>query len=122
MKSWEKRLLGAARELDEGRRETLVAFAEFLSQRLGDEAGEEELPEPLDIPRPDSESVVKAIKRLSATYPMLDKSRMLDETSTLMAEHTLQGRAADEVITDLERVFERHYTRLIERKQNEGGT
>lgn len=122
MKSWEKRLLGAARQLDEGRRETLVAFAEFLSQRGEDDAGEDELPEPLDIPRPDSESVVKAIKRLSATYPMLDKTRMLDETSTLVAEHTLQGRAADEVITDLEVVFERHYTHLVERKRNEGGT
>ncbi len=120
MKGWEKRLLGVARELDEGRRETLVAFAEFLSQRAGDMAEEAEVPAPLDIPRPESESVVKAIKRLSATYPMLDKSRMLDETSTLMAEHTLQGRDADEVITDLEVVFERHYTHLVQRKQGDG--
>lgn len=117
MKDWEKRLLGAARELGEGERETLMAFADFLSQRAGAEAETEEVVAPLDIPRPEKESVVKAVKRLSATYPMLEKSRMLDETSTLMAEHTLQGRDADEVITELEWVFERHYTHLVERKQ-----
>ena len=42
-------------------------------------------------------------------YPMLDRERMLSETSGLMAAHTLQGRAAKEVIDDLEAMFERHY-------------
>ncbi|MFP4695984.1 MAG: Crp/Fnr family transcriptional regulator [Thiohalospira sp.] len=109
MKEWEKRLLGAARELEAGERETLIGFAEYLGQR-----GEQEqrpAPEPLDIPRPEKETVVKAIRRLSATYPMLEKAKMLDETSSLMAEHTLQGRDADSVIDELETIFYRHYER-----------
>ena len=122
MKGWERALLGAARQLDDGQRDTLVAFAEFLAGRAEAEAGEAEPAAPLDIPRPEKESVVKAIKRLSATYPMLDKSRMLDETSTLMAEHTLQGREADEVITELEVVFERHYTHYVRRVRGDDGT
>jgi hypothetical protein len=111
MKDWEKRLLAAARELEEGERETLIGFAEYLGQR--GEKEERPTPEPLDIPRPEKETVVKAIRRLSATYPMLEKAKMLDETSSLMAEHTLQGREAESVIDELETIFYRHYERHV---------
>lgn len=121
MKDWERALLNAARRLDEGQRETLTAFAEFLAGRAEAAAEPTELSKPLDIPRPEQESVVKAIKRLSATYPMLDKAKMLNDTSTLMAEHTLQGRDADEVITELEVVFERHYTHYVSRRTGDDG-
>jgi len=111
MKDWEKRLLAAARELGESERETLIGFAEYLGQR--GEQEERPTPEPVDIPRPEKETVVKAIRRLSATYPMLEKAKMLDETSSLMAEHTLQGREADSVIDELETIFYRHYERHV---------
>jgi hypothetical protein len=52
------------------------------------------------------------MKRLSATYHMLDKSKLLNETSALMAQHVMQGRPAHEVIDELEVVFELHYRRL----------
>jgi len=40
---------------------------------------------------------------------MLDKSKMLDETSALMTEHIMRGRAAVEVIDELEKAFSRRY-------------
>lgn len=100
--------------LDEQDRSSLLAFAEFLVQRRGSQPAEAEsaAPEqPRAISRPDSESVVGAIKRLSKTYYMLQRSDMLDETSSLMTAHVMQGRSAKEVIDDLERVFAEHYRR-----------
>lgn len=102
----QKSLLECFRCLPDADRETLVAFAEFLVERAG--------PAPMDtqpkpIPRPDEESVVGAIKRLSETYPMLDRSRMLHETSALMAQHVMQGRDAIEVIDELEIAFRRQH-------------
>lgn len=108
----QQRLVGLYRGLPEAEREMLLAFAEFLAAR----AGREDLPvpEPEVIPRPQDETVVKAMKRLSSTYPMLDKARLLNETSVLMSQHMLQGRDAREVIDDLEEVFARHYRGLCE--------
>ncbi|MEA3410950.1 MAG: Crp/Fnr family transcriptional regulator [Pseudomonadota bacterium] len=99
--------------LSPGDRETVIAFVEFLLQRSeegpSDDAGDTPAAVPLDIPRPAVESVVKAIKRLSATYPMVEKSEMLNETSSLMTQHLVQGRRASEVIDDLEAMFSAHF-------------
>ena len=109
----EKELQSLWRSLDEADRHTLLSFARFLGERSsGSEAGP--VPPPAEVPRDENESVVGAIKRLSATYHMLDKSKMLNETSSLVAEHTLQGRPREEVIEELEVIFRRHYQRLIE--------
>jgi len=90
---------------------SLLDFAAFLTTRA---EPEEVVPLTLqNIPRPDNESVVKAIKRLVATYPMLDRSEMLNETSALMTEHVMQGRDATEVIDDLETVFRTQYERSV---------
>ena len=97
----------------EGRR-TLLEMAEFLAQRYPAQAPAM-LADPEPIPRPESESVVKAIKRLSASYHMVDKSKILHETSSLMSQHVMQGRDAREVIDDLEVLFERHYRKMVER-------
>ncbi len=91
-------------------RETLLAFAEFLVQRGAATQPPHRGPrEPIPMPRPATESVVGAIKRLSKTYEMLDRGPMLNETSALMSAHVLQGRPANEVIDDLEALFARHY-------------
>ena len=50
-----------------------------------------------------------AIRRLVRTFPMLDRKRLMAEASQFMAQHALEGRAAREVIDDLEAVFARHY-------------
>ncbi len=65
--------------------------------------------EPLDIKRPDDESVIKAIKRLSETYPMVDKDNILHPISDLMTAHMIQGREAEKIIDELEDVFLKEY-------------
>ena len=59
--------------------------------------------------------MVKAIKRLSTTYFMLERTQMLDETSSLMMSHVLQGRDAESVIDELEVLFEKHYQQYLNR-------
>ena len=97
--------------LDDQNRETLLAFAEFLSARdsVDGKLEDEGVKEPKPIDRPQQESVVKAIKRLSETYYMLERERLLDQTSSLMMSHVMQGRDADAVIDELEIVFAEHY-------------
>lgn len=122
MSELEENLLKLFRALSVADQASLLAFAEFLHGRAGavprvPVAREpapvpEPIPEPIDIPRPEAESVVKAVKRLAQTYPMLDKSKMLNDTSALVMQHVIQGRDAVEVIDELEIVFQRHYERL----------
>lgn len=90
--------------------EQLLEFAEFLYVRHAAVVAAPLLPQ--EIPRPAQESVIKAIKRLAATYPMLDRGKMLHETSALMTQHVVQGRDAVAVIDDLEALFRQHYARL----------
>lgn len=108
----EKRLREILSELPEAQAAALLEYAEFLAARY---SGPKEFTTPLNIPRPPEESVIKAIRRLGATYPMLDRSKMLNETSSLMTQHVLQGRAAAEVIDELESMFKRHYEKLVEK-------
>lgn len=106
----EKALLERFRRLPAAERRSLLDFAEFLAGRAAPAAA---VPaEPLAIPRPGEETVVRAIKRLRATYPMLDPRKLLHETSHCMTQHVVQGRPAVEVIDELERVFSRHYAKL----------
>jgi len=113
----EARLIEFFRRLPAAQAEQLIEFAEFLATRHAIEPAATAI-EP--IPRPAQESVVKAIQRLAATYPMLDRRKMLNATATLMAQHVMQGRAAAEVIDELEIVFRRHYEAL-EGTKGEGG-
>ena len=101
------RLADIYTSLDDEARRSLIDYAEFLASRCEPE-------ETVDIeikhlPRPDEESVVAAIKRLSDVYHMIDRSKMLHETSGLMGEHLMQGREASEVIDDLEVLFQKYY-------------
>ena len=110
----ERHLTQLYRGLDEASRLTLLRFAEFLGATgkdggAGALAQRPALAEPNLIARPPVESVVGAIKRLSQSYPMLDRRRMLDETSILMAAHVLNGRPSRDVIDELEALFARHY-------------
>lgn len=92
----------------------LLDYAEFLVSKYPFSI--ESLGEPEIIPRPETETVVGAIKRLSLSYPMLDKKHMLHEVSGLMAEHVMKGRPAIEVIDELEIVFEQYYRKAIDEK------
>lgn len=111
--SVEKRLYNIVKQLSAADQQTLLAFAEFLQTRAPISVSLE----PQIIPRPPQESVIAAIKRLSRSYPMLDKAKMLDQTSTLMTDHIMHGRGVVEVIDELEKLFLQHYQTLIDERK-----
>ena len=114
----QQKLLKLFNRLNSEKQKQLLDFAEFLNQKQTDvdESADKSsvnstgpLDEPVLIPRPEEETVVAAIKRLSKTYAMLNKDDMLHKTSDLMSEHILKGRSAPEVIDDLELMFTEYY-------------
>jgi len=107
----ERRLLRQFRALSEGKRSSLLDYADFLLNRELPDAPEVPVL-PLPIPRPDKESVVKAIKRLRETYPMVDRAKILHDTSACMTKHLVHGKPAAEVIDELEALFQNHYQAL----------
>ena len=106
------RLQEIAGALSREDQQALLAFAEFLGARA--ERSNIMIP----MPRTDEETVVAAIKRLSAQYPMLDEAKLLDPTSQLMSEYILRGRKAAEVIADLEKLFDAQYQTLSQREHS----
>jgi hypothetical protein len=117
----EARLLAAFRALGAPDRHALQVYAEFLALRRPAAAADGEAIDdgtaaaPQPEARPDGETVVMAIKRLTRSYPMIDRRKLMGPTSLLMSQHALQGRAATEVIDELELVFERHHHEITGR-------
>lgn len=106
-------LIAAFDRLDQAQQDALMDFAALLAAR-GDgspAAVTRRVPEP----RPADESVVAAIRRLTRVYPGAERRRLMGPVSMLMAEHALQGRAAVEVIDELEAVFERQHVKTARR-------
>ena len=122
MDAAEQQLIRIFRRLDAADRATLYAFGEFLAQRGGAvvepppapaAAEPGVIPDPEPIERPASETVVGALKRLSRTYPMLDKSQMLSATSDLIRPRASQDVSqAAGAIDALEEIFREHYRQL----------
>ncbi len=98
-------LLAVFEGLEPRQQDVLMDFAATLAVRDDLSAPATMRPEP----RPADESVVAAIKRLTRAYPAAERRRLMGPASLLMAQHALQGRAAAEVIDDLEVVFERQH-------------
>jgi hypothetical protein len=113
----QQRLLSLYRQMSKSGQRSLLDFAAFLVQRedaAAETTGGDAAPvrEPLDVPRPADETVIAAIRRLSQTFPMLDKDGILHEASALMTAHVMRGKPSAEVIDELEAVFRRHYERV----------
>lgn len=106
-------LLAAFEGLDEAQQEALMDFAAVLAAR--DDGSATALTQRGPEPRPAEESVVAAIRRLTRNYPAAERRRLMGPLSVLMAEHALQGRAAVEVIDELEAVFEKHHEETVRR-------
>ncbi len=102
--------------MDTRQRYTLLEFAEFLASREESEPVVE-ITTPVIQARPEEESVVKAIRRLSESYPMLEKSVLLNETSKLMSQHVMQGVKAIEIIDQIEVFFVEQYQLYLTEKQ-----
>jgi len=111
----EKKLLDFYRNMRKDDQHALLRYSEFLSAQQVQTAVE--LAEPSIIEPKEDETVVGALKRLSAAYPMLDKAKMLDKTSTLMSDHVLRGRDKKEVIKELEALFLERYQLLTRETQ-----
>jgi hypothetical protein len=109
-----KRLVSIFRSLSETRQQALLEYAEFLAGKEGAETAAAPPAEPLPIPRPEQENVVKAIQRLMQTYPMLERNQIFHEASAQMTRHLVHGVAADEAIDELERIFARQYQRHLD--------
>lgn len=104
-----KRLSSIFRSLSESRQQALLDYAEFLAGKEGAEIAAAPPTEPLPIPRPEQENVVKAIQRLTQTYPMLERNKIFHEASAQMTRHLIHGVPAIEAIDELERIFARQY-------------
>jgi len=114
MASAQQQLTELFQQLGAADQATLLAFAAFLASRapirtVAVRAEPEELPEALMIERPRQESIVGALKRLSKSYPMLNKAEMLSATSELVATSLMQGSDPVGVIDELEKIFSAHY-------------
>ncbi len=109
MNKTEHKLLNIFSDLDDNDQNSVMSFAQFLLEKARQDGRLVVEEEPLDIPRPREERVVAAIKRLSAAFPMIKKDTMLNETASLMTAHMIQGRAAVEVIDELEVLFQVRY-------------
>ena len=108
MTDFEGVLLSSLRKLPEAQKQTLVDFAEYLCQQYAVEV--ETIPQqPVTIPRPQQESVVKAIKRLAKTYPMLDSKILFEKTSSLMMRNLIHGEESGILIDEMELFFQQNY-------------
>ena len=111
MKRDAKALVDLFNMLDEDRQANLFDYAEFLLSK-GD-AVERDIGKPVEVPKPENETVVGAIKRLKQTYPMIDSMEVFSDASNLMTEHLVSGRDAEEVINEIEALFESTYEKLL---------
>ena len=114
----EKKLLKSLRQLPEAQQQALLDYAEFLTQRY---AIEEELvpQQPVDISRPAEESVVKAVRRLSKTYPMLESKELFEKTSSFMMRNLMHGEGSETVIDEMEIFFRQSYKSHIDEKEQD---
>ncbi len=110
-----KRLLNLFRNLSAERQQSLIDYAEFLAGKEGTVPAV--ATEPLPIPRPAQENVVKAIQRLMQTYPMLERNHIFHEASAQVTRHMMHGIPAAEAIDELERIFQRQYQQFLSRSR-----
>jgi len=130
----QKILLDYYQDLSKQDQHSLLRYAEFLATGATSsqsESGEfvdnsasntvvslastlKPIPKPEKIAAPKDEKVVQALKRMSATYPMLEKSSLLNKASELVAQHIMFAKPAVVVIKDIEAMFAMAYDKFVE--------
>jgi hypothetical protein len=110
-----QQLIKLYESMAEEQKRSLSDFADYLYDRHGP-AVKEILP-PEDIPRPEQETVVGAIKRLKLTYHMVESMAVFSSASSLMTEHMVKGRDVNEVIDEMEKLFEDAYRKMLQDKE-----
>jgi hypothetical protein len=113
----EKKLSKLFNAMDSESQGHLLAYAQYLASKS--QPARDDFSKPKLLEGDADESVIQAIKRLSQCYPMLQKSRLLNDTSALMTQHMMQGRERVEVIRELEVVFASHYQQYLDENKEE---
>jgi hypothetical protein len=113
MNKSEKILIKYYDSLASDEREMLLSFAEFLAGRS---INNQTIQVPVQIDRPAEESIIAAIKRLSTTYSMIDKSKLLSEVSDKVTGHVVHGQELSKVIDELEVFFKHEYEQYVSEK------
>jgi hypothetical protein len=101
--------------MDDERKTSLCDFADFLYAQA--EPINKEILPPEDVARPEKETVVGAVKRLKATYHMIESMTVFSAASALMTDHMVKGRDVIEVIDEMEILFEQSYEKLLQDKK-----
>ena len=97
--------------MDDERKKSLSEFADFLYAQAG--PINKIIPPPEESVRPEKETVVGAVKRLKAQYPMIESMQVFSAASTLMTDHMVKGRDVIEVIDEMEALFEDAYKKML---------
>ena len=108
-------LIDLYESMDEKRKLSLCDFADFLFAKSGPVL--KEVPPPEKVERPQTETVVGAVKRLKGKYFMIESMTVFSAASVLMTDHMVKGRDVVEVIDEMEILFEDAYKNLL--KDNE---
>ncbi len=111
-------LIDLYQAMDDSRKKSLSDFADFLYAQAEPVSNEVQAPD--DIPRPEQETVVGAIKRLKVTYHMIGSMSVFSEASALMTDHMVKGRDVVEVIDEMEVLFEDAYKKLVQESNRNG--
>jgi hypothetical protein len=102
VKTYRAKITALLEQLDEEGRRTLVEYAEVLVSRA------DPAPPPgRPAPRPPSETVLQAVRRLNRSYPGLRRAALMQPVGELLSQHLMDARAAEEVIDDLEALYAR---------------
>ncbi len=109
-------LINLYEAMDGSGKKSLSDFADFLYAQAAP-ASKEILP-PDNVPRPQQETVVGAIKRLKVTYYMIDNMSVFSDASSLMTDNMVKGRDVVEVINEMEILFENAYKKLAQKGAN----
>ena len=107
-----KALIELYESLDDERKLSLCDFADFLYAKAGPVV--KEIPAPEDVPRPEQETVVGAVKRLKTKFHMVESMTVFSAASSLMTDHMVKGRDLVEVIDEMEALFEDAYKKLLQ--------
>ena len=97
----EAELVEFVRAMGPDDRRTLLEFARFLASRANRAAPAARV----DLPWPRTETVVQAVKRLNASYPTLERKRLVARVGVLLSSHMVDGRDAATVIDELEELY-----------------
>ncbi|VAW50297.1 hypothetical protein MNBD_GAMMA06-653 [hydrothermal vent metagenome] len=98
--------------MDDERKRSLCDFSDFLYAKA--DPISKEIPVPEDIVRPETETVVGAVKRLKTKYHMVESMSVFSAASALMTDHMVKGRDVIEVIDEMEVLFDDAYDELVQ--------